>query len=172
MLAPSEIKIGDEIVSGRNKDIKVGNCMPLSDIPAGTNIHNIELLPNGGGKLARSAGSSAQISGIFENYCILKLGSGEIRKVINTSRATIGTVSNSDHQNIKIGKAGRNRWKGIRPQSRGVVMNPVDHPHGGGEGKTSGGRDPVSPWGQSAKGLKTRKNKRTNKFIISRKRKR
>ena len=172
VLAPSEIKIGDEIVSGRNKDIKVGNCMPLSDIPAGTNIHNIELLPNGGGKLARSAGSSAQISGIFENYCILKLGSGEIRKVINTSRATIGTVSNSDHQNIKIGKAGRNRWKGIRPQSRGVVMNPVDHPHGGGEGKTSGGRDPVSPWGQSAKGLKTRKNKRTNKFIISRKKKR
>ena len=172
IIAPNNINIGDEIVSGRNKEIKTGNCMPLSDIPAGTNIHNIELSPNSGGKLVRSAGSSAQISGIDENYCIIKLVSGEIRKIINTSRATIGTVSNTDHQNIKIGKAGRNRWKGIRPQSRGVVMNPVDHPHGGGEGKTSGGRDPVSPWGQSAKGLKTRKNKRTNKFIISRKKKR
>ena len=172
ILAPNNINVGDQIVSGRNKDIKTGNCMPLSDIPAGANIHNIELTPNAGGKLARSAGSSAQISGIDENYCIIKLGSGEIRKIINTARATIGSVSNSDHQNIKIGKAGRNRWKGIRPQSRGVVMNPVDHPHGGGEGKTSGGRDPVSPWGQSAKGLKTRKNKKTNKFIISRKKKR
>jgi len=172
IIAPNNIKKGDEIVSGRNKEIKIGNCMPLSDIPEGTNIHNIELSPNSGGKLARSAGSSAQISGVDENYCIIKLVSGEIRKIISTARATIGSVSNSDHQNIKIGKAGRNRWKGIRPQSRGVVMNPVDHPHGGGEGKTSGGRDPVSPWGQSAKGLKTRKNKRTNKFIISRKKKR
>ena len=146
--------------------------MPLSDIPAGTNIHNIELVPNSGGKLVRSAGSSAQISGIDENYCIIKLTSGEIRKIISAARATIGSVSNSDHQNIKIGKAGRNRWKGKRPSVRGVAMNPVDHPHGGGEGKTSGGRSPVSPWGQSAKGLKTRKNKRTNKFIISRKVKR
>jgi len=172
IIAPSKISIGEEIVSGRNKDIKIGNCMPLMDIPPGTDIHNIELSPNGGGKIARSAGSSAQISGSVDNYCIIKLGSGEVRKIINTARATIGTVSNAEHQNIKIGKAGRNRWKGIRPQSRGVVMNPVDHPHGGGEGKTSGGRDPVSPWGQSAKGLKTRKNKRTNKFIISRKKKR
>ena len=172
VLAPNKINVGDEIVSGRNKEIKIGNCMQLSDIPAGTAIHNVELLPNGGGKLARSAGSSAQISGSDDNYCIIKLGSGEVRKIINTARATIGTVSNSDHQNIKIGKAGRNRWKGIRPQSRGVVMNPVDHPHGGGEGKTSGGRDPVSPWGQSAKGLKTRTNKRTNKYIISRRKKR
>ena len=172
IIAPNKIDIGDKIVSGRNKEIKIGNCMPLSDIPEGTNIHNIELSPNSGGKLVRSAGSSAQISGIDANYCIIKLVSGEIRKIISTARATIGSVSNSDHQNIKIGKAGRNRWKGIRPQSRGVVMNPVDHPHGGGEGKTSGGRDPVSPWGQSAKGLKTRKNKRTNKFIISRKKKR
>ena len=146
--------------------------MPLSDIPAGTDIHNIELSPNGGGKMARSAGSSAQISGMDDNYCIIKLKSGEIRKVISTARATIGIVSNSDHQNIKIGKAGRNRWKGKRPQTRGVAMNPVDHPHGGGEGKTSGGRSPVSPWGQSAKGLKTRTNKRTNKFIISRRKKR
>ena len=172
IIAPNKIKVGDEVISGRNIEIKIGNCMPLSDIPEGTDIHNIELTPNGGGKIARSAGSSAQISGSDDNYSIIKLASGEIRKVINTSRATIGSVSNNDHQNIKIGKAGRNRWKGIRPQSRGVVMNPVDHPHGGGEGKTSGGRDPVSPWGQSAKGLKTRKNKRTNKYIISRKKKR
>ena len=172
IIAPDKISIGDEVVSGRNKGIKIGNCMPLMDIPAGTDIHNIELSPNGGGKIARSAGSSAQISGSDDNYCIIKLGSGEVRKIINTARATIGTVSNADHQNIKIGKAGRNRWKGIRPQSRGVVMNPVDHPHGGGEGKTSGGRDPVSPWGQSAKGLKTRKNKMTNKYIISRRKKR
>ena len=172
ILAPQGIKAGDEVESGKNKEIKIGNCMPLSDIPAGTNIHNIELSPNGGGKLARSAGASAQISGLDENYCIIKLSSGEIRKVINTSRATIGTVSNSDHQNIKIGKAGRNRWKGKRPSVRGVAMNPVDHPHGGGEGKTSGGRSPVSPWGQSAKGLKTRKNKVTEKYIISRGKKR
>ena len=172
IIAPNKINIGDEIESGQNKEIKIGNCMPLSDIPTGTDIHNIELNPNGGGKLVRSAGSSAQISGLDENYCIIKLNSGEIRKIISSARATIGSVSNSDHQNIKIGKAGRNRWRGIRPQSRGVVMNPVDHPHGGGEGKTSGGRDPVSPWGQSAKGLKTRKNKRTNKFIISRRKKR
>jgi large subunit ribosomal protein L2 len=172
IIAPNKIEVGNEIVSGRNKEIKSGNCMPLSDIPAGTDIHNIELSPNGGGKLVRSAGSSAQISGTDENYCIVKLGSGEIRKIIKTARATIGSVSNSDHQNVKIGKAGRNRWKGIRPQTRGVAMNPVDHPHGGGEGKTSGGRSPVSPWGQSAKGLKTRNNKSTNKYIISRRKKR
>ena len=172
IIAPNKLNIGDEVVSGRNKEIKVGNSMPLSDIPAGTDIHNIELSPNGGGKIARSAGSSAQISGMDDNYCIIKLKSGEVRKIISTARATIGVVSNSDHQNIKIGKAGRNRWKGKRPQTRGVAMNPVDHPHGGGEGKTSGGRSPVSPWGQSAKGLKTRTNKRTNKFIISRRKKR
>ena len=172
IIAPNKIKVGDEIISGRNKKIELGNCMPLSDIPTGTDIHNIELQPNSGGKLVRSAGASAQISGSDDNYCIIKLKSGEIRKIINTARATIGSVSNNDHQNIKIGKAGRNRWKGVRPQSRGVVMNPVDHPHGGGEGKTSGGRDPVSPWGQSAKGLKTRTNKRTNKFIISRRKSR
>ena len=172
IIAPNGINKGDAIVSGRNKEIKIGNCMPLSDIPAGTDIHNIELAPSGGGKLVRSAGSSAQISGIDDNYCVIKLASGEIRKIISTARATIGSVSNSDHQNIKIGKAGRNRWKGIRPQSRGVVMNPVDHPHGGGEGKTSGGRNPVSPWGQSAKGLKTRHNKKTDKYIISRRKKR
>ena len=172
IIAPTNVEIGHEVISGRNKDIKTGNCMPLSDIPAGTSIHNIELSAGGGGKLVRSAGSSAVIAGMDENYCVIKLKSGEVRKVINTARATIGVVSNSDHQNIKIGKAGRNRWKGIRPQSRGAAMNPVDHPHGGGEGKTSGGRSPVSPWGQSAKGLKTRKNKMTNKYIISRRKKR
>jgi len=172
ILAPNQIKIGNEIISGRNKEVKIGNCMPLSDIPAGTNIHNVELKPNNGGKLARSAGSSAQITVSDENYCVVKLTSGEIRKVICSARATIGTVSNSDHQNIVIGKAGRNRWKGKRPSVRGVAMNPVDHPHGGGEGKTSGGRSPVSPWGQSAKGLKTRKNKATNKYIILRRKKR
>jgi len=172
IIAPNNIKKGDEIISGNKKDIKVGNCMPLGDIPAGTDIHNIELQPNSGGKLARSAGSSAQISGSDENYCIIKLASGEIRKVINTARATIGSVSNSEHKNIKIGKAGRNRWKGKRPSVRGVAMNPVDHPHGGGEGKTSGGRHPVSPWGQAAKGLKTRKNKVTEKYIISKRKKR
>jgi large subunit ribosomal protein L2 len=172
IIAPNKVKPGDEIISGKNKEIHVGNCMPLSDIPPGTDIHNIELQPSSGGKLARSAGSSAQISGSDGNYCIVKLGSGEVRKIINTARATIGSVSNSEHQNIKIGKAGRNRWKGKRPQSRGVAMNPVDHPHGGGEGKTSGGRNPVSPWGQSAKGLKTRSNKRTNKYIITRRKKR
>tara|TARA_E500000331_G_scaffold225363_1_gene215732 strand:- start:598 stop:1428 length:831 start_codon:yes stop_codon:yes gene_type:complete len=172
ILAPNNINIGDGVVSGKNKEIKIGNCMPLSDIPAGTEIHNVELKPNSGGKIARSAGSYAQISGTDENYCIIKLASGEVRKIISSARATIGTVSNKDHQNVKIGKAGRNRWKGKRPQSRGVAMNPVDHPHGGGEGKTSGGRSPVSPWGQSAKGLKTRKNKTTDKYIISRRKKR
>ena len=168
IIAPNKIKVGDKIVSGRKKEIKIGNCMPLSDIPDGTDIHNIEITPNGGAKLIRSAGASAQISGADGNYCIIKLSSGEIRKVINSSRATIGSVSNSEHQNIKIGKAGRNRWRGKRPSVRGVAMNPVDHPHGGGEGKTSGGRSPVSPWGQSTKGLKTRKNKNTDKYIITR----
>ena len=172
IIAPNKIKVGDKVISGKNKGIEIGNCMPISDIPLGTDIHNIELTPNGGGKIARSAGSSAQISGTDENYCIIKLSSGEIRKVINTARATIGSVSNADHQNIKIGKAGRNRWKGRRPSVRGVAMNPVDHPHGGGEGKTSGGRSPVSPWGQSAKGLKTRNNKRTNKYLILRRKRR
>ena len=172
IICPQKIVIGDTVEAGKNVEIKIGNCMPLSDIPEGTNIHNIELSPNSGGKLVRSAGSSAQISGIDANYSIIKLVSGEIRKIISTARATIGSVSNSDHQNIKIGKAGRNRWKGKRPSVRGVAMNPVDHPHGGGEGKTSGGRSPVSPWGQSAKGLKTRKNKTTNKYIITRRKKR
>ena len=173
ILAPNNINIGDEVTSGKNKEIKIGNCMPLSDIPAGTEIHNVEINPGGGGKIARSAGTSVQISGSDGNYSLIKMVSGEVRRIDSRSKATIGILTNPDQKNIKIGKAGRNRWLGKRPQSRGVVMNPVDHPHGGGEGKTAGGRHPVSPWGQSAKGLKTRNNKRTNKFILTaRKRKR
>ena len=172
MLAPQNIKIGDKVVSGSKKEIKIGNCMPLHDIPVGTAIHNVEMIPGGGAKIARAAGTSVQISGSDGEYSIIKLTSGEIRKINSRAKATIGILSNPDQKNIKIGKAGRNRWLGIRPSVRGVAMNPVDHPHGGGEGKTSGGRNPVSPWGQSAKGLKTRNNKRTNKYIISRRKKR
>ncbi len=172
IICPQGLKVGDKIISGENVEIKIGNCLQLKDIPPGTNVHNVELIPGNGGKLARSAGSSVTLSGIDGDYAILKLSSGETRKVSVNCCATIGTVSNPDQKNIKIGKAGRNRWKGVRPQSRGVAMNPVDHPHGGGEGKTSGGRSPVSPWGQSAKGLKTRKPKRSDKFIISRRKKR
>ena len=172
LIAPQNIKTGDKIISGKEKEIKIGNCLPLSDIPAGTDIHNIEITPGSGAKFIRSAGSSAQISGSDGVYSIIRLSSGEVRRIISTSRATIGSVSNPDQKNLKIGKAGRNRWLGKRPSVRGVAMNPVDHPHGGGEGKTSGGRSPVSPQGQSAKGLKTRKNKRTDKFIISRRKKR
>ena len=171
-LAPKNIKIGEKIQNGPNSEIKVGNCLPLQDIPVGIDIHNVELNPGGGGKIARSAGTSVTISGIDGNYSIIKMTSGEVRKIDSRSLATIGILSNPDQKNIKIGKAGRNRWRGKRPQTRGVAMNPVDHPHGGGEGKTSGGRSPVSPWGQSAKGLKTRKPKRSDKFIISRRKKR
>ena len=172
IICPQNIKIGDSVVSGLNKEIKVGNCMPLQDIPPGTQVHNVELVLGGGGKLARSAGASVTLSGFDEEYAIIKLSSGETRKVAKNCKATIGSVSNPDQKNIKIGKAGRNRWRGKRPQTRGVAMNPVDHPHGGGEGKTSGGRSPVSPWGQSAKGLKTRKPKRSDKLIITRRKKR
>ena len=146
--------------------------MPLSDIPPGTQVHNVELNTGAGGKLARSAGASVTLSGIDDEYAIIKLSSGETRKVRKDCKATIGVVSNPDQKNIKIGKAGRNRWKCKRPLTRGVAMNPVDHPHGGGEGKTAGGRNPVSPWGQSAKGLKTRRPQRSDKFIISRRKKR
>ena len=172
IICPQSIKIGDQIVSGINKEVKIGNCMPLKDIPPGTQVHNVELNAGAGGKLARSAGASVTLSGIDDEYAIIKLSSGETRKVRKNCKATIGVVSNPDQKNIKIGKAGRNRWKGKRPQTRGVAMNPVDHPHGGGEGKTAGGRNPVSPWGQSAKGLKTRRPQRSDKFIISRRKKR
>ena len=172
IICPQNINIGDKIISGVQKEIKIGNCMPLSDIPPGTQVHNVELNEGAGGKLARSAGASVTLSGIDDDYAIIKLSSGETRKVRKTCKATIGIVSNPDQKNIKIGKAGRNRWKGKRPQTRGVAMNPVDHPHGGGEGKTAGGRNPVSPWGQSAKGLKTRRPQRSDKFIITRRKKR
>jgi len=165
-LAPQKINIGDKVENGSDKEIKVGNCMPLSDIPVGINIHNVELNPGGGGKIARSAGTSVTISGLDGNYSLIKMISGEVRKIDSRCMATIGVLSNPDQKNIKIGKAGRSRWLGRRPHTRGVVMNPVDHPHGGGEGKTAGGRHPVSPTGQSAKGLKTRNNKSTDKFIV------
>jgi large subunit ribosomal protein L2 len=172
ILCPQNLKVGDKVESGKKASLNVGNCLELKDIPPGTNIHNVELLAGNGGKLARSAGSSVTLSGYDGDYAILKLSSGETRKVRSDCLATIGVVSNPDQKNVKIGKAGRNRWKGKRPQTRGVAMNPVDHPHGGGEGKTSGGRSPVSPWGQSAKGLKTRRPKRSDKLIITRRKKR
>jgi|TARA_B110000211_G_C14010131_1_gene522703 large subunit ribosomal protein L2 len=172
IICPQGIKVGDQITSGKSAEIKVGNCLELKDIPPGTSMHNVELIPGNGGKLARSAGSSVTLSGYDGDYAIIKLSSGETRKVRNNCLGTIGVVSNPDQKNVKIGKAGRNRWKGKRPQTRGVAMNPVDHPHGGGEGKTSGGRSPVSPWGQSAKGLKTRRPKRSDKLIITRRKKR
>ena len=170
-LAPQNVKVGDLIKNGPNSEIKTGNCLPLYDIPAGINIHNVEIQPGAGGKIARAAGSSVTISGIDGNYSIVKMTSGEVRKIDSRSLATIGVLSNPDQKNIKIGKAGRSRWLGRRPHTRGVVKNPVDHPHGGGEGKSAGGRHPVSPTGQSAKGLKTRDNKRTDKFIIRRRKK-
>ena len=170
-LSPKDIKVGDKIQNGSNSEIKIGNSLPLRDIPVGINIHNVEINPGGGGKIARSAGTSVSISGVDGNYSIIKMTSGEVRKINSNSMATIGVLSNPDQKNIKIGKAGRSRWLGRRPHTRGVVKNPVDHPHGGGEGKSAGGRHPVSPTGQSAKGLKTRDNKRTDKFIIRRRKK-
>ena len=171
-LAPQNVKVGDTIENGSNAEIKPCNSLALKDIPTGMDIHNVEIQPGSGGKIARAAGSSVTISGIDGNYSIIKMVSGEIRKIDSRSMATIGVLSNPDKKNIKIGKAGRSRWLGIRPHTRGVVKNPVDHPHGGGEGKSAGGRHPVSPTGQSAKGLKTRDNKRTDKFIIRRRKKR
>ena len=170
-LAPQNISVGEKIKNGPNVEIKSGNCLPLQDIPVGINIHNVEIQPGAGGKIARAAGSSVTISGIDGNYSIIKMSSGEVRRIDSRSLATIGVLSNPDQKNTKIGKAGRSRWLGRRPHTRGVVKNPVDHPHGGGEGKSAGGRHPVSPTGQSAKGLKTRDNKRTDKFIIRRRKK-
>ncbi len=167
-LAPQKIKVGDKIQNGSNSEIKVGNALPLKDIPVGIDIHNVELQPGSGGKIARAAGAHVSISGTDGSYSIIKMTSGEIRKIDSRCMATIGVLSNPDQKNINIGKAGRSRWLGRRPHTRGVAMNPVDHPHGGGEGKTAGGRHPVSPSGVSAKGLKTRDNKRTDKFIIRR----
>lgn len=168
ILAPQRLKVGDSIISGAKVDIKAGNALPLKSIPVGTIVHNIETKTGKGGQLARSAGTYAQIAGRDGGYTILKLNSGELRLIKGECYATVGAVSNADHQNRSIGKAGRNRWLGKRPHVRGVAMNPIDHPHGGGEGRTSGGRHPVTPWGVPTKGKKTRSNKRTAKMIIRR----
>lgn len=168
ILAPAGIQVGATVMSGPQADIRPGNAMALSDMPLGMTIHNIELSPGKGGQLARSAGSSAQLMAREGKYAQVRLSSGEMRLILVTCRATIGQVGNVDHENISVGKAGRSRWLGRRPHVRGVAMNPVDHPHGGGEGKTSGGRHPVTPWGVPTKGYKTRRNKRTDKFIVRR----
>ena len=168
-LAPQDVKIGDKIQNGPNSEIKVGNCLSLQDIPVGINIHNVELQPGAGGKIARAAGSSVTISGIDGNYTIIKMSSGEVRRIDSRSLATIGVLSNPDQKNIKIGKAGRSRWLGRRPHTRGVVKNPVDHPHGGGEGKTGiGMKHPKTPWGKPALGKRTRKTKQSDKLILRR----
>ena len=166
ILAPQRLAAGDTVIAGAHVDVKPGNVMPLGNMPVGTIVHNIELKIGKGGQLARSAGTYAQLVGRDQDYVIIRLNSGEQRLVHGRCRATIGAVSNPDHMNISIGKAGRTRWLGWRPHNRGVVMNPIDHPHGGGEGRTSGGRHPVTPWGKPTKGKKTRSNKSTNKFIL------
>ena len=166
IVAPDGLKVGDVILSSENAEIKTGNCLTLKSIPVGTLVHNVEMRPGKGAQMARSAGSFAQVLGKENDYAQLRLRSGEVRKVLLTCIATIGQVGNLEHENISLGKAGRNRWKGIRPRVRGVAMNPVDHPHGGGEGRTSGGRPSVTPWGKPTKGHKTRKNKRTQKFVV------
>jgi large subunit ribosomal protein L2 len=170
IISPAKLNVGDVLMSGEKADIRIGNCLPLKDIPEGTLIHNVEMRPGKGAQIARSAGSGVQLMAKEGEYVNLKLKSGEVRLIHKTCRATIGTVGNADHENVSIGKAGRVRWMGRRPRVRAVAMNPVDHPMGGGEGRSSGGRHPCSPWGQSAKGLKTRKVKKvSNKFILSRK---
>ncbi len=172
ILAPQRVKKGDVVVSGEKVDVKPGNAMLIKNIPVGTIVHNVEMKPGKGGQIARSAGTFVQIAGRDTGVVQVKLSSGELRLVPQECMATIGSVSNADHSNVKLGKAGRSRWKGIRPSVRGVVMNPVDHPHGGGEGKSSGGRHPVTPWGKGTKGTKTRNNKRTDRFIVRRANKR
>ena len=166
ILAPQRLAVGDNIISSDRADVKPGNTMTLRAMPVGTIIHNIELKPGKGGQIARSAGTYAQLVGRAEGYAQIRLKSGEMRMVHQNCVATVGAVSNPDHMNINLGKAGRKRWLGKRPQVRGVAMNPVDHPHGGGEGRTSGGRHPVTPWGKPTKGARTRSNKSTDKFII------
>ncbi len=170
ILAPQRLKAGDKVESGDKMDIKPGNAMPMRDIPVGTIIHNIEMRPGRGGQIARSAGTYAQLVGKDAGYALLRLSSGEQRMVRAECMATIGAVSNPDNQNVKIGHAGRNRWKGRRPHVRGVAMNPIDHPHGGGEGRTSGGRHPVTPWGKPTKGKKTRSNRKPSGKLIVRRR--
>ncbi len=171
ILAPQRLDIGDTVIADERADIKPGNAMPLRSIPVGTIIHNVELKPKKGGQLARAAGAYVQLVGRDAGHALLRLASGEVRMVRSECMATIGAVSNADQQNIKLGKAGRKRWLGRRPVVRGVVMNPIDHPHGGGEGRTSGGRHPVTPWGVPPKGKRTRNNKKTDRLIIRRRRK-
>ncbi|AEP10438.1 50S ribosomal protein L2 [Micavibrio aeruginosavorus] len=171
IIAPQRLKVGDKVVAGEKTDVKPGNAMMLKSMPVGTIVHNVELKPGKGGQMARSAGTYAQVVGRDQGYTQIKLASGELRVVRQECMATVGAVSNPDHFNTNDGKAGRTRWRGKRPHVRGVVMNPVDHPLGGGEGRTSGGRHPVTPWGKPTKGAKTRKNKATDKFIIRRRKK-
>ena len=167
IIAPQRLAAGDKVISSmQTVDVKPGNAMPLERMPVGTIVHNVEMKPRKGGQIARSAGTYAQYVGRDQGWAILRLNSGEQRRVHGTCLATVGAVSNQDHGNTSIGKAGRNRWLGKKPVNRGVTMNPVDHPHGGGEGRTSGGRHPVSPWGKPTKGKKTRNNKATDKFIV------
>jgi large subunit ribosomal protein L2 len=166
ILCPDGLKVGDEIVSSRHADIRPGNSLQLQHIPMGTLIHNVEMKKGKGAQMARSAGVAAQLMAKEGKFALVKLPSGEVRKIHTECRATVGQVSNAEHQNLKLGKAGRRRWLGRRPHNRGVTMNPVDHPMGGGEGRTSGGRHPCSPWGQLSKGLKTRNNKRTDSMIV------
>src|SRR5664280_2362379 len=171
IVQPDGLKVGQKILSGPEADILVGNALPLRNIPPGTTIHNVELKPGKGAQMVRSAGGAAQLIAKEGDYGLVKLPSGETRKVLLDCLATIGQVGNTDHENVTWGKAGRTRWVGKRPHNRGVSMNPVDHPHGGGEGKTSGGRHPVTPWGQPTRGYKTRNNKRTDAFIVNRRKK-
>ena len=168
IIAPKGIKAGDPLMSGREAPIKAGNCLPLANIPVGSTVHCIELKPAGGAQMARSAGAAVQLVAREGMYATLRLRSGEMRRVMSDCRATIGEVGNAEHALRKLGKAGAKRWRGVRPTVRGVAMNPVDHPHGGGEGRTSGGRHPVSPWGTPTKGYKTRSNKRTDNMIVRR----
>jgi large subunit ribosomal protein L2 len=169
IIAPVGLEVGRTVMSGPDADILVGNALPLKNIPPGTVVHNVELKPGKGGQMARSAGSQAQLVARETEYALLKLPSGETRRVRIECMATVGQVGNVEHENVSLGKAGRTRWLGKRPHNRGVTMNPVDHPHGGGEGKTSGGRHPVTPWGVPTRGFKTRNNKRTDKYIVARK---
>jgi large subunit ribosomal protein L2 len=171
ILAPVGMEVGRKVMSGPQADILTGNSLPLRNIPAGTVVHNVELKPGKGGQMARSAGAQVQLISREGDLALLKLPSGEVRKVLADCSATVGQVGNVEHENVSLGKAGRTRWMGKRPHNRGVTMNPVDHPHGGGEGKTSGGRHPVTPWGQPTRGFKTRNNKRTDKWIVTRKQK-
>ena len=168
IIAPQRLAAGDKVIAAEKADIKPGNAMFIKNIPVGTLVHNVELHPGKGGQLARSAGTSIQIVGRDSGWTQVKMNSGELRLINGNCIATVGSVSNTDHSNVQHGKAGRKRWLGWKPHNRGVVMNPIDHPHGGGEGKSSGGRNPVSPWGKCAKGTKTRKNKKTDKFILRR----